>query len=329
MEKGNKYVKMSFFLVFLTFMALTMPNLGYAEYPEKPITIIHGWAPGGMADTFTRLLADAASKKLGQPIIVENKPGGHGIVAAHTIVRAKPDGYTLGGGVSSQFLIVPNLRKVDYDPLNDPTQIMVFFNYDLGLAVRSDSPWKTWEDLKNYAKQNPGKVRYGTPGVGDMQSLAFEMVGQKEGIKWVHVPFPGAKEPVIALLGGHIDGAIVGPPDLVPHIKTGELRFLLAFNKGRWPIAPNVPHIGELGYDNTFSYFSIWGPKGLPEPIRSKLENVFREAMKDQRFIETANTFQVTIVYVPGKEYAEILKEKFPKYKKIIQDLGIGELYKK
>ena len=329
MKKFSNIIKLALFTILISCIAYMMPASAYSEYPDKPITIIHGWSAGGMADTFTRILAEGASKKLGQPVVVVNKPGGHGILAAHMIVNAKPDGYTLGGGVSSQFLIVPNLRKVDFDPLNDPTQIMVFFNYDLGLAVRSDSPWKTWEEFKKYAKENPGKIKFATPGVGDMQSLTFTMVGQKEGIEWVHVPFKGAKEPVVALLGGHVDAAIVGPPQLIPHIKAGELRFLLALNPSRWPIAPDVPHLGELGYDNTFSYFSIWGPKGLPEPIRLKLQEAFHEAMKEEKFVSLANKFQVTIVYEPGKEYTKILKEKFPKYKKVIQDLGIGEIYKK
>lgn len=329
MKKLSRLERLSILVIPFVLITFMTPKLGHPEYPEKPITMIHGWSAGGTADTFVRLLAEAASKKLGQPIIVENKTGGHGMIAAHLAIRAKPDGYTLGSGTSSQFLIVPNLRKVDFDPLNDPTHILVFYNYDLGLVVRSDFPCKTWEEFKNYAKQNPGKVRYGTPGVGTMQHLTFEMVAQREGIKWIHVPFVGSKEAVAALLGGHLDAIIFAPPDLVPFIKSGEFRFLLALNKSRWPIAPNVPHIGELGYDDAFSYMVIFGPKNLPESIRSKLENVFHEAMEDQRFLDLARTFQVTVVFVPGKEYARMLKEKFPKYKKIIEDLGLGELQKK
>jgi len=313
--------------ILIGLIVAVIPESGSSQerYPEKPISIIHGWSAGGLADVFTRLLADAASKKLGQLIVVENRLGAHGIIAANTIVKSKPDGYTLGGGVSSQFLITCNMMKVPFDPIKDITQILVFFNYEIGLVVRSDSPWKTWEEFKNYAKQNPGKVRYGSPGAGSMQQLTFEMIGQREGIKWTHIPFPGSREPVIAVLGGHIEAAIPGKADVLSLIKSGQLRFLLPLNDRRWEIAPNVPHLGELGYDNAFTYFSIWGPKGLPESIRSKLENVFHEAMKDQNFVDAANRSQIDIIYVPGKDYAKMLEEKFPKYKKVIDDLGLAE----
>jgi tripartite-type tricarboxylate transporter receptor subunit TctC len=313
--------------IVMSFVVLFCSASGFAQdkYPDRPITIILGWAAGGQADVFTRLLAAAASKELGQPIVIENKPGAHGIVAAHSIVKAKPDGYTLGGGVSSQFLIVPNMQKINFDPLQDPTQIMVFMHYDLGLVVQADSPWKTWEDFKAYAKANPGKIRYGTAGVGTMQHLTFEMVGQKEGIKWTHIPFPSGNGPVIALLGGHVEAAIQAPADITPHIKAGKLRLLLALNDSRWPIDPNVPTIKEKGYYSTFSCFSIWGPKGLPEPIRAKLENAFHKAMKDPAFVSAAEKLQATILYIPGKEYTIMLKERFDMYKKIINDLGLAK----
>jgi tripartite-type tricarboxylate transporter receptor subunit TctC len=329
MKRMNRAKRLSIIVVLMIFVGFVMPKSGFSDYPERPITIIHGWGPGGMMDIFVRLLADVASKKLGQPIIVESKAGGHGMIATHIIVKSKPDGYTLGGGVSSQFVVIPSMQKVDFDPLNDPTQIMVFLEYTFALVVRSDSQWKTWDELKNYAKQNPGKVSYGSTGVGTIQHLVFEDVAQKEGIKWTNVPFKSGKEAVIAVLGGHVQFAAQGPSDVVEHLKAGELRMLLALNDKRWAIRPNIPHIGELGYDTTFSYFSIWGPKGLPESIRSKLEKVFHDALEDQSVIDAANKFQVSLVYIPGKEYTNMLREKFPKYKKIIQHLGLGDLYKK
>lgn len=328
MKAMHKIVCLSLFVIFLSMLTLAVPKPGYSEYPEKPITFIYGWSAGGMGDTLSRILTDSVAKMLGQPVVFINKPGGHGIVAAHMIVKAKPDGYTIGSGVSSQFLVVPNMKKVDFDPVNDPTQIQVFFNYDLGILVSADSPWKTWEELKDYAKKNPGKIRYGTPGVGTMQHLTLEMLRRKEGINWIHIPFKGSKEPVAALLGGHLEMIIVGPADSVPHIKAGKMRLLLAMNPSRWPVAPDVPHLGELGYDNTFSYKAIYGPKGLPESIRSKLETAFHNAMKEKKFIDTTRKFQVTVVDLGGREYTEILREKFPKYQKLIKELKIGEIYK-
>jgi len=327
MRKGKKMGRLIAVTIFLSFMTFIIPKSGLSQqkYPENPITIIFGWGPGGQLDIFTRILGNAASKILGQPIVVEYKPGAHGLIAAHTILRSKPDGYTLGIGNSTQFLIASNMQKVDFDPMNDPTWIMTFLHYDLGLCVRSDSPWKTWEEFKAYAKQNPGKVTYSCAAVGGAQHLAMETIARKEGIKWVLIPFPSGNGPVIALLGGHVEATIQGPADVIPHIQAGKLRFLLSFNKGRWPIAPDAPYLGELGYDNTFSYCGVYGPKGLPESIRTKLEYAFHEAMKDQVFVDAGHKSQLTIVYVGGNEITKMIKERFPKYKKLVEDMGLVE----
>lgn len=308
--------------------AFLFPQLVFCQekYPDRPITIIVGWTAGGMADIFARLLANATSKELGRPIVVENKPGAHGTIAAHSIVKAKPDGYTLGTGISSLFVVIPNIRDVSFDPVNDPTQILVFVDYYMGLVVRSDAPWKSWEEFRDYAKQNPGKVKYGTAGVGTMQHITFERVAQKEGIRWVHVPFKGGNEPVVALLGGHIDAAIQGPSDVVPHLTAGKLKMLLAVNDNRWDILPNVPHMMEKGYDfSTFSLLSIWGPKGLPESIRARLENAMQKALKDPSLVEASQKFQTKLRFMGGREYTKLLGEKFEGYRKIVKDLDLVE----
>ncbi len=323
-NRAGRLFMIAIFTVLIVAMT-SMSGLSQGKYPERPITIIVGWGAGAQADVFTRLLASGASKYLGQPIMVENKPGGGGLVAAHQIVKAAPDGYTLGTGVSSVFVIKPHLAKINFDPLNDPTQILVFLQYDIGLVVRSDSPWKTWEEFKSYAKRNPGKIRYGTAGVGSNQHLVMEMIGKKEGIKWVHMPFKSGAEPVIMLLGGHVEAAIQGPSDVLEHIKAGKFRFLLALNAQRWSIAPEAPHVGEFGYPNNFSLLSIWGPKGLPESIRSNLENVFHKAMEDKAIVETGRKLQQTLTFVDGKSYSRMLKERSDGYKKIIKDLGLEE----
>ena len=126
-------------------------------------------------------------------------------------------------------------------------------------------------------------------------------------------------------IGGHIEFVAQGQAQQVPQIKAGKLRLIAPLSARRWQIAPDVPHIGELGYDPTFAYFSIWGPSGIPESVRSKLENAFRDAMKDQAFIDAARKMQVNIMYVPGKEYTELLKKMSPKYKKIVEELGLKQ----
>lgn len=327
MKRVNKIGRLGMVVILMSVVAFWIPKSGFSQdkYPEKPITIIHGWGPGGPQDIFTRLMGDIASKDLGQPIIVENKPGAHGIIATHTVLRSKPDGYTLGTSVASQYLIVPYMEKIDFDPMNDPTHIIVYMHYDLGLVVRSDSPWKTWEEFKSYAKENPGKIRYGTTGVGTSQHLTFEIVAKKEGINWIHIPFRlGGPAPVTGLLGGHVEAAIQGPADVMPHVQTGKLRLLLVLTEKRWQFAPDVPSIKEKGYDSTFSYCTVYGPKGLPEPIRSKLANAFHKATNDPKFVEMGRKLNTNLVYIDGKEYTRMVQERKEKYKKIIEDLGLG-----
>jgi tripartite-type tricarboxylate transporter receptor subunit TctC len=329
MRRLHKIGKLGIGLILISGIAFWAPKVGlsqggYDKYPEKPITLIYGWGSGGMQDITTRLLTEIASKDLGQPIVIEYKPGSHGIIATHTILSSKPDGYTLGASVASQFTIAPHMQKVDFDPM-DPTHILVYMHYDLGLVVRADSPWKTWEEFKSYAKANPGKIRYGTTGVGTGQHLTFETIAQKEGINWVHMPFRlGGPAAVTPLLGGHIEAAIQGPTDILPHIQTGKLRLLLVLTDERWPSAPDVPAITEKGYKSTFSYCTIYGPKGLPDPIRSKLANALHKATQDPKFVELGRKLNIHLVYMDGKEYTKLLKERIGSFTKIIQDLGLG-----
>lgn len=326
MKRLHKIGKLGIVAILVSGFAFLTPKLSLSQdkYPEKPITLIYGWGAGGMQDITTRLLTEIASKDLGQPIVIEYKPGSHGIIATHTILRSKPDGYTLGASVASQYTIAPYMQKVDFDPM-DPTHIIVYMHYDLGLVVRTDSPWKTWEEFKSYAKENPGKIRYGTSGVGTGQHLLFEMIGLKEEIKWIHMPFKmGGPAAVTPLLGGHIEAAIQGPSDILPHVQSGKLRMLLVLTDKRWPSAPDVPSITEKGYESTFSYNTIFAPKGLPEPIRLKLAIAFRKAMKEPKFEEMTRKLNISTPYMDGKEYTVLLKGKIGKYKGIIEHLGLG-----
>ena len=296
------------------------------DYPNRPITIVVGWTAGGGADSMTRLLARAATKELGQPIVVQNKPGGASQLAFTAVVGSAPDGYTLGLGSSSFFLIAPNLRKLPYDPIRDSTQIVGFYSTHYGVVVPADARGKNWGEFRDYAKQNPGKLSYGTAGIGTMQHLVFERIAQKEGIKWVHVPFKGANETVTSLLGGHIDAAIQGPTDVGAFIQAGKLRMLLVLNDKRWEMAPDVPHILEVGYDfSSFNVGSIWAPKGLPESIRSKLETAMTAAIKSPEFIEGAKKLRQPWVLVGGKEYTKMLQDRFDGYRQTVKDLDLQE----
>lgn len=270
-------------------------------------------------------MSKIAEKELGQPIICENKAGGGGAIAKSHVLKSKGDGYTLGVCTTATNINTPHMQKVPYNPLTDLKEVMVFMQYTHALCVRSDSPWNTFEDVLAYARQNPGKFTYGAAGIGVTQHIAMERIAMKEKIKWSIVPFKSGSEPVIALLGGHVNAAAQGPVDVIPHIQAGKLRFLLSLNDVRWPIAPNIPSMQEKYGFFGMSYESIYAPVGIAESVREKLEKAFKNAMNDPAFIEAAKAFNVVTVYMGGKEYEKMWKSHYEEMGKIIRELGLAK----
>jgi tripartite-type tricarboxylate transporter receptor subunit TctC len=323
----KKFASVIFTLVAALPLTGTPQAVAQESFPNRPITMVMGWSAGGMGDNMLRMLTQGMSKELDQqPIIVVNKPGAAGLLGLDVVMKAKPDGYTLGFSVSSNYLISQFVRKLPEDLLQESTQIACFFDYQFGLVVRSDAPWKTWNEFKEYAKQNPGKVNYATAGVGTTQHIAFERVAEREGIKWTHVPYKGGNDTVQALVGGHIDAAIQGPADVVGFLRDGRLRMLLALNDKRWDSVPSAPSIIEAGYDfSAFSLGCIHGPKAMPESIRSKLEAAVEKTVKDPAFVEKAKTLEVPVIFMGGREYTKTLQDRAEGFRKIISTLGLKE----
>jgi tripartite-type tricarboxylate transporter receptor subunit TctC len=318
----------SFFILVLLLLGAIGGENGFAAevFPTRAVTVVCGWGAGGMMDLSIRAISKAAEKELGQPIIVENKAGAAGVIAQSYAAKAKPDGYTLGVTVTSTFIIQPQMRKTSYAPLTDFTDVMAYARYAIGFVVKADAPWNSYEDVIAYAKKNPGKFTYAHGGVGSMQHICMEQIAMKEGIKWSQVPFKSGPEAVIACLGGHTEGAAQGPADVLPHVKAGKLKMLLVLNEKRWEEAPNVPTIFEKGHNfGVISYLSIYGPKAMPESIRQKLENAFRNGMKDRTFSETLKQFQVEESYLSGKEYSAKWRSQYQEMGKILDALGLVE----
>ena len=180
------------------------------QFPAKPVTLICPWPAGGSTDGSLRALAEATAKYLGQPIIIDNKPGASGSLGAVAMLNAKPDGYTLTQ-VAISVLRLPHIQKTPYDPIADLTYIIGVSGYTFGVVVRSDAPWKTWAEFVAYAKANPDKVTYGTPGANTSLHITMEEIGFKQGLKWLHVPYKGAPT-MVGLLGGHIVSSAESPP---------------------------------------------------------------------------------------------------------------------
>ncbi|MFH1034661.1 MAG: tripartite tricarboxylate transporter substrate binding protein [Pseudomonadota bacterium] len=294
-----------------------------ADFPSKPITLIVPWAAGGSTDTCMRVLAENAKKFLGQPVVVENKPGGGGTVGPATMVAtAKPDGYTLSQIPMGVFRL-PHTIKTTWDPLKDFSWIIQLTGYTYGIVVKKDAPWKTLRELLDYAKANPGKVTYATPGVGVMQHVTMEKLAKKEGIKWIHVPQKGGIEVISATMGGHV---MVGAETSgwAPQVESGDLRLLAIWTEERSKNWPEVPTLKELGYDIVaYSPFGIAGPKDMDPKVVAILHDAFKKAMDEPAFKKILADYYMVPFYKNSKDYAEYAKELFLEEKENAEVLGL------
>jgi tripartite-type tricarboxylate transporter receptor subunit TctC len=280
------------------------------NFPARPVTLIVPWPAGGSTDQVMRALATATEKYLGQPIVVENRPGAAGTLGATAMVAAKPDGYTLTQIPITVFRN-PHLGKVGYEPLADLTYILGISGYTFGVVVRADSPWNTWADLVAYAKANPGKLSYGTPGANTSLHVTMEDIAHRYGIQWTQVPFRGNADNMTALLGGHVDAA-ADATGWGPHVDAGKLRLLVTWGAQRTKRWPNAPTLKELGFDVVSnSPYGIAGPKGLDPKVVKILHDAFRRGMQDPLHMQAMEKYDQDLLYMSGEEYAKFARETF------------------
>jgi tripartite-type tricarboxylate transporter receptor subunit TctC len=293
-------------------------------YPSRPITLIVPWPAGGSTDRHHRLLAELAGKQLGQTIVVENRPGGGGTTGPGTMaLTAKPDGYTI-----AQFpmgmLRVPHMQKVQWDPLKDFTFIIGVSGYTFGLTVKSDSPYKTFNEYIDAARKSPGRIDYGSTGIGTSPHLLMEELAGNAKVQLVHVPFKGNADLTQAVLGGHVmaQSDASGWDKLV---EAGQLRLLVTFGDKRTKRWPNVPTAHELGYGVvSTSPYGIVGPKGMDPAVVKTLHDAFKKAMDEPRHIELLDQLNQDLWYRSGDDYAKWARETFVKDKALIERLGLA-----
>ena len=290
-------------------------------FPAKPITLICPWPPGGSTDTHLRKFAEIAAKHLGQNIIIENKPGGGGMNGPATMARtARPDGYTLSQLPMGAFRI-PHMQKMDWDPLKDFTYIIGLTGYTFGVVVRSDSQFKTFNDVLAYAKANPGKFSYASTGTGTSPHLLMEEVAEKAKVQFLHVPFKGNADSTQALMGGHVmaqsDASGWGR-----HVDAGGFRLLVTFGEKRtkW----KAPTAKELGLDIvSYSPYGIVGPKGMDAQVVKTLHDGFRKALDDPEHLKTLAQLDQVYWYKSSEEYAKWAAETFKSERATIERVGL------
>ena len=310
--------------LFLAIVLSFSGNTVHAQsYPAKPISLLIPWPAGGATDLMARALCEPASKALGQPILVVNKPGGATSIALVQIMQSPSDGYTLGY-ITGSGIMMPHLQNLPYEVNRDFAPIMRFIEFStLGIIVKADSPWKTLKDLIEYARANPGKLKYTSPAVGNPNHIAMESLAKEAGIKWVHVPSKSGAEIITALLGGHLDFAATSP-EWKPHVLAGKMRLLATLGQKRSGTFLETPTLIDLGYKTYApSFGGLIGPKGLPQPLVDKLHKTFKEAMNDPNFQKTCKQFDVDPSYNSPEGLAKDIRDLSALYGKFVQEYGL------
>jgi tripartite-type tricarboxylate transporter receptor subunit TctC len=294
-------------------------------FPARPVILVVPWPAGGTTDIGMRALANATEKYLNQKIVVENRPGAAGVLGPQQVAQnSAPDGYTLVQIPITVFRY-PFMRKTNLNPEKDFTYIIGVSGYTFGVVVRNDAPWKTFQDLLAYAKANPGKINYGTPGAGTTLHITMEQIAKKQGIKWVHVPFKGTPETTGALLGGHID-AVADASGWAPLVKSGQLRLLVIWNAARSKNFPDTPTLRETGVDLVSnSPFGIAGPKGMDPKTIQILHDAFKKGAEDPSYIASMAKLDQEAAYMSSDAYRRYAVETLVEQKKLIEELGLKQ----
>lgn len=268
------------------------PAAATDNYPSRPIRLLHGFAAGGAADTLSRIVADGLSKKLGQPIIVEAKPGAGGNIAADAIAKAAPDGYTIGLVTGAHAISAATYKSLSYQPAESFDMISTLVYYALVIAVRNDYPAKSLGELVSMAKEKPGALSFGSVGFGSTHHLAGELLNAMAGIDIVHVPYRGDSQSITALLGGEVPMIIGTPVLLASQIQAGAIRGLAVTSPSRTALLPDVPTVEEAGikgYD-VRTWAGLLAPKGTPPAVLAALTSATLHILKDPEIKQRLET---------------------------------------
>jgi len=293
------------------------------SFPNRPVTIIIPFSAGGSTDVLVRSLSAVAEKKLGVPLIINNKPGAGGTVGQTELARSKPDGYTIGTLSIGASCVIPQLRKVHYNIEKDYEFIGGISAFTYGLFVKSDSRFKTLTDVIKEARANPGKITYGT--MSPFIQTALLSVEQKEKVKMTYVPFGSGSKATAGLLGGHIDIAIIST-DAVKFLESKDIRMLASAAPERWELVPDVPTMKEMGYNvDVTSWCSIAAPAGVNKAQLKIFSDAFKEAHSDPGVMSFFKKRNAYVPYRSGEEIKKFFLDKKEEFKPFIETIKAGQ----
>lgn len=299
-----------------------------AAYPERPVTFVCPWPAGGTADMTMRALCSVAAKALGQTIVVENKAGASGMLGLKALASAKPDGYTIGQ-IPISVTRFAQLGNVQLDPLKDLTYLARTSGQTFGIAVRADSPYKTLKEFVAAAKAAPGKLTYGSAGIGGATHVGMEEFALAAGVQLNHIPYKGGAPALQDLLGGQIE-ALADSSSWAPHVKAGKLRLLATWGEKRTQDFADVPTLKDSGYDVVVDAPNgIGAPKGLDAAAEKKLREAFKVAAASAEFAEACSKIDAPLMYLDGPDYEKYVAAVYRKETQLIERLKLRELMAK
>jgi tripartite-type tricarboxylate transporter receptor subunit TctC len=306
-----------------TMLACAAPAL--AAFPDRPIRLVVSFPPGGASDGLARVLAEGLSARLGVPVVVENQGGAAGTIAGAMVARAAPDGYTMLVSANAVFAIVPNLRKLEFDPLRDLLPVARIGESLRALAVSPKLPVRTLADLVVYAKQNPGKLNYGSSGQGSTVHILTESFAHAAGIDIVHIPYRGAGFSLAGLLAGDIE--ILMDTVVVPHVQSGKLIGLAAAGDERLAELPDLPTLAEAGFSNvrTSGWGGLFAPARLPPDILDRYVRHVEALFKDETFVRRIITTGSRPAFLAPAAFADHVRADHDYFGKVIRELKIKE----
>jgi tripartite-type tricarboxylate transporter receptor subunit TctC len=289
--------------------ALAAPAFAQGAFPQRPIRMIVPWLPGTPSDVNLRTMAEISSRRLGQPMLVENRTGATGTLGLQLMAaEARGDGHLIGQMPITGFRLPAMSRRAMFDPINDFTYIIHITGFTFGLVVRSDSPWQTLEEFLEHARRNPGRVTYGTPGVGSTLHIGMEMIAAQSGVEFTHVPFRGGADTTQALLAGQIT-SVADATSWAPMVEDGRFRLLVAWGAERIRRFPQVRTLREAGFDMVFdSPFGLVGPKNMDPGVVRVLHDALREAVFDPAHLAVLERHDMPLRYMNSADYLEFAR---------------------
>jgi tripartite-type tricarboxylate transporter receptor subunit TctC len=295
-------------------------------WPTKPLHWISPWAPGGGNDVLSRSIAAEISKTLGQPVVVENRPGASGVIGTDLVAKAPPDGYMLTLGAPATHATAPSMYpNLPYDPVRDFTPITLVGTVASVLVVHPSVPANTVAELIAYLKANPGKVNYSSVGNGSMQHLSAELFKQYAGVDIVHVPYKGTSPALVDLTAGRIQLAFETMPAVLPLVRSGQLKAIAVTTPNRSNLMPEIPTLDEAGlkgFDATI-WYGVFGPAGMPREVTGKLSQAIVSALRTPELAKRLADLGADVSAGTPAELGDFLREQVAKWTTFIKQRGI------